>query len=115
MIPVRENPMSSYFVGSRLLGPFSYKDGSCTVTSTITEAWRNTGRGHTLRCGISSVLGGSHERGIDIRELESFEASIGGTLGKKGIASLSAQIKANSSIELTMRVKETLTDDFTLP
>lgn len=79
--------------------------GKATLTCTPWEEWRVLApTPFTLSCGNARERTITRRIGIEQAERESFEASLGATLGQKGIASLESAIKGQIGHEVRFLV-----------
>lgn len=104
-----------YFDGTKVAGPHSYKVTGATVHYQIVSRWLSTGRSHTVRCGVSSTMGGTHEEGIEISAIDRLSAILGSSLGVEGLASLKSEIESVIEKQVGWHAKRTNTDTYNIP
>lgn len=107
--------MDTYFVGTKVYGPYEMPIDGDSVSYTITEKWISTNRSHTVRCGVNSKIAAGTTTSVSVSESEEFKSAIKSTLGVTSIASISAHIEANTKISTTFSASETLDDSFECP
>jgi len=104
-----------YYLGSKVSGPYAHKSGKATIHYQVVASWHSTGRSHTVRCKLSTSMGGSHEEGVEVTELERFTETVGHSIGVEGIAALKSDMESATEIQVAWQKRKTNTDTFNIP
>lgn len=104
-----------FFEGKRSIQTLSISidKGKRKLDCIICEDWQMVKETpFTLRCSNKRELKITHKTGFEQSSTETFENSIGGTLGVKGIASLKSSLKSSLKEEIKFQIGKEVTDTF---
>jgi hypothetical protein len=104
-----------FFEGKRGIQQLSISlnKGKTKLDCIIWEEWQMIKETpFTLRCNNKRELKVAHKAGFEQTSTETFESSIGSTLGVKGIASLENSLKSTLKEEIRFQLGKELTDTF---
>ena len=105
-----------FFEGRRPLTSvvFLLHDNKVSLTFTPWEEWLLIPKcPFTLRCGAKREIKLVKRSGIEKTERESFESTVGGSIGVKGIASIESALKTQVGEEIKFQIGTEVHDTFT--